>query len=71
MYVINVDEDDGEIIVQGLQKEDDNGVKFSFINNVISSITSEMIIAIFPPPEKPQGRKTLYVFPGFISVKEK
>lgn len=70
--VKTVDEDDGEITVQGLQKEDDYGAVFSFIDNDISTITPEMIIAMLPRPnQKQQGRKTMYVFQGFVTVKEK
>lgn len=70
--VKTVDEDDGQITVQGLQKEDDYGAVFSFIDNDISTITPEMIIAMLPRPnQKQQGRKTMYVFQGFVTVKEK
>ncbi|KAF0705147.1 Uncharacterized protein FWK35_00037444, partial [Aphis craccivora] len=70
--VKTVDEDDGEITVQGLQKEDDYSAVFSFIDNDISTITPEMIIAMLPcPNQKQQGRKTMYVFQSFVIVKEK
>lgn len=56
--------DDDEVLVQGMKKEDDHGVEFSFKENYISSITLNMIIAILilPTPEKKTQVEKLCTF---------
>lgn len=49
-HVISVDDDDGEIIVKGMKKENDEGDEFSVVENDMSTIGISMIQAILPVP---------------------
>lgn len=69
------DDDDDEIIVQGMKKEKRSGVhrktQFSMKDNDISNINLEMVIAILPKSTLfHKSRKLIYEFPGFVSVQE-
>jgi len=70
--VVSVDDDDGEIIVNGMKKENEEGDEFSIVDNGMSTIDIEMIQAILPVPTMTmKGRKLVYKFPGFVTVNEK
>jgi len=73
--VTRTDDDDGEIIVQGMKKEKISGVhgksQFSMKDNDISNINLEMVIAILPEPTLfHKSRKLINEFLGFVSVNE-
>lgn len=73
--VLRVDDDDGEIIVQGMKKEKilgaNGGTQFCMKENDMSSINLEMVKAILPEPTLfHKSRKLIYEFPGFVSVEE-
>ncbi|KAE9521238.1 hypothetical protein AGLY_018363 [Aphis glycines] len=60
-YVCDVNEDDDEIIVQGIQ--------FSLKENDKSTIDYDMICAKLPNPEiVDKTRKLIYQFPGYVTV---
>lgn len=62
--VKRVDEDDGDILVQGLKKYNEIGTDFYIVENDLSDITVEMILAMLPTPtEHQKNRKTIYTFP--------
>lgn len=66
-----VDEDDGDILVQGLKKYNEIGTDFYIVENDLSDITVEIILAMLPTPtEHQKNRKTIYTFPGYINVNE-
>jgi hypothetical protein len=71
-YVVSVDDDnDGDIIVKRMKKENYEGDVFSVVDNDISTIDIEMIQAILPVPTMAKkGRKLVYKFPGFVTVNE-
>lgn len=53
---------------QGTQR----GTQFCMIDNDMSSISLEMVIAILPEPILIlKSRKLVYEFPGYVSVEEK
>jgi len=70
--VVSVDDNDGEIIVKGMKKENEEGDEFLVVDNDMSTIDLEMIQAILPVPTMTEkGRKLVYKFPGFVTVNEK
>lgn len=70
--VQSVDDDDGDVIVQGLKQRDCIGTQFSTNDGDMSTITAEMIQAILPDPNMiMKGRKFIYQFNGYIKVNEK
>lgn len=70
--VLEVDDDDGEIVVQGYIKRNSLATEFSIIPNDISAISLEMVVAILPEPEsKQENEETFSVFAGRVAVHEK
>jgi hypothetical protein len=70
--VQNVDDEDGDVLVQGFKKEDHIGKVFMLKDNDIFTISAEMIISILAAPKiEMVGRKMLYTFPGYVTVNEK
>lgn len=70
--VCEINQDNGEIIVQGFQKCNALSTQFSIKENDKSPIVYEMICAILPNPEiVGKTRKLVYQFPGCVTVIEK
>lgn len=70
-FVCDVDEEDGEITVQGFRKYDKIGSQFEIKENDESSIDCDMVCAILPNPKFVESaRKIIYQFPGYVKVNE-
>lgn len=55
-----------------MKRENIIGTQFCMKDNDVSNITMKMVIAILPELTLlHKGRKLVYEFPGYISVKEK
>lgn len=67
----SVDEDDGEIVVQGLRVTGRNNTQFVLKENDVFTVTIFDIVAVLPNPEiSLKDRKLIYTFPGKVDVKE-
>lgn len=70
--VQSVDDDDGDVVIQGPKKINSIGTEFSINDGDMCTITTEIIEAILPDPNMiMKGRKVVYKFKGFIKVNEK
>jgi len=70
--VNRMDENQDGLLVQGLQKENYQKTQFSIKENDLSSVTTDMILAILPEPKLIQcNRKFIYEFLGSVHVNEK
>lgn len=69
--VKRVNEDDENILVQGLRKYNSLRTEFYIVENYLSDITLEMVLAILPTPTlNNKNRKLIYTFPGVVNVNE-
>lgn len=67
-----VDQEDGEIVVNGYRRYDELSTQFVQNENDNFAVSSEQITAILPIPElKEIDRKIVYEFPGSVAVFEK
>jgi len=70
--VQSVDDDDGDVVIQGLKKIDSIGTEFLINDGDMCTITAELIEVILPDPNMiMKGRKVVYKFKGLIKVNEK
>lgn len=70
--VQEIDDGDGEIVVQGYERANNIATEFVEKSNDLSTIEFENIEAILPEPTIiHKNRKLLYVFPGSVAVFEK
>lgn len=69
--VESVDQVNRDIVVMGLKKNDSFGIEFCINEKDVSTINTEMIIAILPIPKfMIKNKKVVYQFPGYVSVNE-
>lgn len=70
--VEEVDDEEGEIVVQAYRKRNSLSTEFSTIPKDISGISLEMVVAILPDPENKQNNGEAFsVFIGRVAVHEK